>query len=136
MRRIGGYHPHWRAQKAIEDFEESIGKMIRFWLREKAQEGYSVASLARAIGISERQTESLLAHYSIKTTGRYRPIYKNKVNLRAYVTRRGGDRAIEERMRRRIAAGMTLAQAWRSAQKSSMGIKLTACEGVTCRSNG
>jgi hypothetical protein len=126
MRRIGGYHPHWRAQKAIEDFEESIGVMIRFWLREKAQEGYSVASLATAIGITDRQTEKLLAHYNIKTTGSYRPLYKDAVNIRAYVTQRGGDRRIEERMRRRIAAGMTLAQAWRSAQTSSMGKKITA----------
>lgn len=124
MRRIGGYHPHWRAQRAIEDFEESIGVMIRFWLREKAQAGYSVRSLSEAIGISYRQTERLLAHYGIKTTGAYRPLYRDAVSIRAYVTQRGGDRAVEERMRRRIAAGMTLAQAWNAAQTSAQGRKL------------
>jgi hypothetical protein len=126
VRRIGGYHPHWRAQKAIENFEESIGVMVRFWLREKAQEGYSVRSLAEAVGISRRQMERLLAHYGIRTTGSHRPLYKDAVSIRTYVAERGGNRAVEERMRRRMAAGMPLVQAWRSAQTSAMGKKLRA----------
>ena len=125
MRRVGGYHPHWRAQKAIEEFEESIGQFIRFWLRQKAQEGYSVRAMSESIGISYRQTERLLANYGIRTTGSYRPLHKDNVNIRAYVRNRGGNRAIEDRMRRRIAAGMTLAQAWKCAQQSSMGKKIS-----------
>jgi hypothetical protein len=82
--------------------------------------------MSESIGISYRQTERLLANYGIRTTGSYRPLHKDNVNIRAYVRNRGGDRAIEERMRRRVAAGMSLAQAWRSAQKSSMGKKINA----------
>lgn len=124
MKRIPGYHPTWQCQLKLDEFEEGIGQPIRSWLREQAGKGYGVMPLADTVGISYRQMCALLEHHGIKTTGSYRPVHKDGLSVRAYVRSRGGDRAMEDRVRNRIKAGLPIHEAWASAQHPQQGIAI------------
>ena len=116
MKRIDGYHPSPLYQQRIERFEEAIGQPIRSWLRENVAKGYGQRALAETVGIGYFPMGQLLRQHGLRTTGHYRPVHHAGVSIRAYVRLRGGDRAMEDRVRRRVDKGMSLPEAWIAAQ--------------------